>query len=45
MENKRKYKLTFNFDYIDKNIKIKDILINESIKAIQDYLSKIEQKE
>ena len=41
MENKRKYKLTFSYDYVDKSIKIKDILIDESIKVIQGYLSKI----
>ena len=44
MENKRKYKLTFNFDYVDKKENIEKILIEYAIKSIQTSILSFENK-
>lgn len=35
MENKRKYKLSYNFDYVNEKESIEKILIEYAIKSIQ----------
>lgn len=42
MENKRKYKLSYNFDYANKKETIEKILIEHAIKSIQTYILSFE---
>ena len=45
MENKRKYKLSYNFDYVDKKETIEKILIEHAIKSIQSCILSFENNE